>query len=752
MHRRSLLRAGVAIALMVGASVLPLTQGSARTHGRPTSTRRPPARVVSLDPDLGSLRAVVRPGGFLSGPSAAAPQAVALDYLRRHREELGVTTEQLRSLDPATDYVDIVGTHHLSWTQSVHGIRVFHAGLRAAVSNDGRLVTVTGPLASGTSRARATFPSSPGAALAVARRSVGASGKRRPLDRVERIWFATARGLRPAYRTQTAVAVDRIELAIVDARSARVLWHTNLVQSADQVGSGLAWPYYPSSLIPGGGGTQAPVTFPVADATALSGNNAHVFTDVTGRFEFIPRERDEVQAVDPGTLDWSDPAQLDVTTAEQHCSVAFACTWDSETPRSWRTNRRASATNTYWLLNHFHDHLEDAPIGFTEAAGNFQVINDDGTGGLDGDPVMAAGMLGAGLRHGLPVFKNNAFMGTPPDGQPPSMGMFLFEEADYPAWYPFGPEIPSTDAGVDASVVYHEYTHGLSNRLVIYPDGESALGAGQSYAMGEAWSDWYGLDLLTREGSIIDTPAVDVVEGRFVTGGPGIRFQAADCDVDSPSVDCPAPKGGAGPGGYTYGDYGHVFRGSESHSDGEIWVQTLWDLRQVLGSNTTEMLVTRAMELSPPNPSYLDMRNAILDADVLAFAGSHVDDIWTVFAGRGMGFFAESLGGDDESPTQDFSMPPTCPGDVTCGRIEGTVTGSNERGSARGRVGSCQRHGQRDPPGPVDHDRCGRIVHAAGRSVSHLRLRDRVGPGVRRADVPRRDRDGDDRTLDPAGA
>ena len=81
---------------------------------------------------------------------------MALDYLRRHREELGVTTEQLRSLDPATDYVDIVGTHHLSWTQSVHGIRVFHAGLRAAVSNDGRLVTVTGPLASGISGARAT--------------------------------------------------------------------------------------------------------------------------------------------------------------------------------------------------------------------------------------------------------------------------------------------------------------------------------------------------------------------------------------------------------------------------------------------------------------------------------------------------------------------------------------------------------------------------------------------------------------------
>ena len=51
MHRRSVLRVGVAVALMVGASVVPLTQGSARTHGRPTAADRPLARVVSLDPD-----------------------------------------------------------------------------------------------------------------------------------------------------------------------------------------------------------------------------------------------------------------------------------------------------------------------------------------------------------------------------------------------------------------------------------------------------------------------------------------------------------------------------------------------------------------------------------------------------------------------------------------------------------------------------------------------------------------------------
>ena len=577
MHRRSVLRAGVAIALMVGASVLPLTQGSARTQGRPASAGRPLARVVSLDPELGSLRAVVRLGGFLSGPSAAAPQAVALGYVRRHRAELGVTTEQLRSLDPATDYVDIVGTHHLAWTQSVHGIRVFHAGLRAAVSNDGRLVTVTGPLASGMSRARTTFRRSPGAALAAARRSVGASTKPRPLDRVERTWFATARGLRPAYRTQTSVAADRIELAIVDARSARVLWHTNLVQSADQVGSGLAWPYYPSSLIPGGGGTQAPVTFPVADATALSGNNAHVFTDVAGRFGSNPRPATRSRRPTPRTLDWSDPAQLDVSTVEQHCSAAFACTWNSDVPRSWRANRRASATNTYWLLNHFHDHLEDAPIGFTEAAGNFQLVNDDGAGGQDGDPVMAAGMLGAGGRHGLPSSPTTPSWARRPTGSLPRWGCSCSRRPTTRPGIRSGPR--SLDRCGRRRVGRVPRVHARS----VEPPGDLSrrrVRAGRWTVLRHG----RGVERLVRPRSAdarrFDRrhPSRRVVEGRFVTAARGSGSKRRTVDVDSAAVDCPAPKGGAGPGGYTYGDYGYVWRGSESHSDGEIWVQTLWDL------------------------------------------------------------------------------------------------------------------------------------------------------------------------------
>jgi extracellular elastinolytic metalloproteinase len=107
------------------------------------------------------------------------------------------------------------------------------------------------------------------------------------------------------------------------------------------------------------------------------------------------------------------------------------------------------------------------------------------------------------------------------------------------------------------------------------------------------------------------------------------------------------------------------------HADGEIWGEALWDLRTAVGSATAESLVTRAMELSPANPSFLDMRNAILQADTVAGGTRHAT-IWSVFAKRGMGYFAGAVDGDDTSPAEDFSLPPAA--GTPQGRLTGTVT------------------------------------------------------------------------------
>ena len=95
-------------------------------------------------------------------------------------------------------------------------------------------------------------------------------------------------------------------------------------------------------------------------------------------------------------------------------------------------------------------------------------------------------------------------METPPDGQSPRMQMYLQHQpgTSYPDEDPFSP----TNVGDEADTVYHEYTHGLSNRLVVDASGVSTLGGVQAGAMGEAWSDWYAMDYLVDQGLQLDTP------------------------------------------------------------------------------------------------------------------------------------------------------------------------------------------------------------------------------------------------------
>jgi hypothetical protein len=277
---------------------------------------------------------------------------------------------------------------------------------------------------------------------------------------------------------------------------------------------------------------------------------------------------------------------------------------------------------------------------------------------------------GANTNNGLPDsgHVDNANMNTPPDGFSPRMQMYLFPDPSDPT----DPFIAS-NSGDEADIVYHEYTHGLSNRLVVDALGNSTLGNLQAGSMGEAWSDWYAYDYLVSQGLVTDTAASGEVRvGEYVGAGQDlIRTQPLDCPVANKATGCPGTPG-AGAAGYTYGDFGRIIGRPEVHADGEIWGETLWDLRTAIGSQAAESVVTRAMELAPANPSFLDMRNSILQADMVAFGGSHKNQIWSVFANRGMGFFAGSVDGDDTHPVEDFSMPPAA--NSSTGTLTGLVT------------------------------------------------------------------------------
>jgi extracellular elastinolytic metalloproteinase len=592
--------------------------------------------IVDIDPLTGTPRQVARLDGFLTGPSRKPAVVVARDYLRAHADLFGV--------DPATlrlrrDYVDIDGTHHLSFLQRVGDVPVFGNGIRADVARNGALIQMTGSPVRQLPASLAGATTTGGQALATARRDARET-RSTTRDKAELVAFPTAGGLRLGYQTLT---MQTGYLHVVDARTGRILYRQSLTAN-DAGPDALVWDNYPGAPA---GGNQRRVSLSkwvTPYATTLTGNSSHVFSDLND--DNIANPGEEVGPSSPGHFRYP----LKKFTGEL-CTAQYQCTWDPFQAFSWRDNRAMDATQLLYFTSVFHDHLQAAPIGFTRAAGNFET--------RDGDPVQVNDLDGANTDNGFPDANHvdNANMSTPPDGTSPTMQMYLQPAANTPV--ADDPYVPS-DVGNEASSVYHEYTHGLSNRLVVDAAGVSTLNGPQSGAMGEAWSDWYAYDYLQSVGLEKDTakPGELVVFEYSTAGANTIRTQPLDCPVGASATVCPGTPT-AGPGGYTYGDLGKISRrGPEVHADGEIWAETLWDLRTALGYRLTESLVTRAMELAPADPSYLDMRNSILMADRVVAGGRHQTGIWKVFAHRGMGFFAAAADGSDTAPVEDFALPP----------------------------------------------------------------------------------------------
>lgn len=264
-------------------------------------------------------------------------------------------------------------------------------------------------------------------------------------------------------------------------------------------------------------------------------------------------------------------------------------------------------------------------LDFQEDDGNFQRDNF-GRGGLQFDRVDARAHSGA--------VNGTANMGTPIDGFNPIMNMGL---------------VVSTNrhTAFDSSVVFHEFTHGVSNRLVGGPANDSALEAHQSGGMGEGWSDY-----------IACTVNNSTVVGDWVFNDPG---GLRDFPYDS---DFPDNFGDLGTGRYS----GFTPTGKRwPHPIGEIWCAALMEMNRNIGANLGAQLVVDALKLTPANPSFLDGRDGILAAldDMLAAGKLNSDEhdsarrgIWEAFARFGMGPEAQSFGASLSGIVADFNTPP----------------------------------------------------------------------------------------------
>jgi Zn-dependent metalloprotease len=598
---------------------------NARTRSRASSVEQ--FRSSLRAEKAANLRAEVNEGGamknfFIDGATLSEPQSdtadnIARKFLKRHSSLFALSSASVEELKLENEDNDR-GTTFLNYTQTAGGLKVFEGQVQIVVNQNGEVLNVReGFLVDGPavkrkgvmSEARAiakafehagrtVFPSFVENYSRASATEMSRFGN--PLDPnfeevlSEQNVVSIAGESRLAWHVFAEVGPEEWYEILLDAYTGELLLRHNLYLFEAQ---GTVYTEAPDK------GARQLVSF-VGDtiintvagwmgtSTVTTGNNVEAYLD-----------SDANNA--PDNNNGTGLSIGHASAANQDFTFPFSTTVDP------RTQQAAVVTNLFYFNNIMHDFSYN--LGFTETARNFQV-NNFGRGGSGNDSVRAEAQDGSGT--------NNANFATPPDGSRPRMQQYLFTSPN-----------PDRDSSVDGDVVFHEYGHGISNRLI--GNGSTALSGLQSGAMGEGWSDYWAITI-NNNGAV----------GEYVINNPaGIRRAAYSV-----------------PAAAVHDSYADV-TGSSVHANGEVWAATLWDLRTQLGAATTDRLVLNGMKFTPIRPSFLNARDGILQADQSLNGGANRCAIWTVFARHGMGVSA--VGNDGTTHVAATDLPAECGGACT---------------------------------------------------------------------------------------
>lgn len=337
----------------------------------------------------------------------------------------------------------------------------------------------------------------------------------------------------------------------------------------------------------------------------------------------------------------------------------------------------SAETGLFFAINFAHDFFYD--LGFDEAAGNFQADNF-GRGGAAGDPLYALAQAEG---------RNNAYYLHAPEGSSPTIAMFLWDGSGCWGQDVDGDGSVDIDGDHDTDIIIHEFHHGVSLRL------NTAWTGDEAGAIGEGGGDFFAYSV---NG--------DTVLAEYSYPG-GIR-----------SIN-----------GKGYADWFCLFwLFCSPHSNGEIWANALWDVRGrfltdlVRGSadaavNESHQLYIDALKFSPPAPTMLDMRDAMLLADSLRNPGTPRSEnfcrIWEPFAARGMGAAAEDTADNGFNVvTAAYDVPEGCQGPPPPPTITVSVVTANatEAGPVNGRF-RINRDSAQSHPVTVNYALSGSATH-----------------------------------------
>ena len=511
----------------------------------------------------------------LTAPSNAAAADVVRGYLEHADRTLSVARENPKA----------GGGKHILMQQSINGRAVYGAYVKASVDAQGRLTSVIDASVAPGQVAKTSLSASDAVAKTLGHRFGGNAPAlyREPV--VAQVVVPMSDG-----SLEEGFVVETWELQSND------LWHTVLGSDGAIVAqehrtssdSYFIFDIHPNvsaqTLVsgPGAGNTESPAGW-VTNNTTI-GNNVDAYLD-----------RDNNNSADTNGRPIS-------------ATKDFIYTFDAGAAPTTLTNQMLAVSNLFYLNNVIHDKLYRH--GFNEAAGNFQA-NNFGKGGAGNDPVNAEAQDGGGT--------NNANFATPADGSRPRMQMYIWNRST-----------PNRDGDLDSDVVFHEYGHGLTWRMI------GSMSGGLAGAIGEGMGDTLACYM----------NANDVMGEYSNNSATGIRRYRYE--------------------GYPL-RYGNATGGSV-HNDGEIYAATMWKLRGLwlASGRTMDALwgyVIDGMNYTPSNPEFEEMRDGIL-----ASMPTQEEDcvVWDAFSSMGVG--VNAVGTDSctfsctVNVTQDFTKPAACGG------------------------------------------------------------------------------------------
>jgi extracellular elastinolytic metalloproteinase len=614
---------------------------------------------VELDDVTGAVSALASHRGYLTEAAPGKPMTLAMDFVRKNLAALGLEASDLDGY-VVSDVVpsSVTGATHIYLQQRHRGIPVYNAQLQINVNRDGRIISVNNSFLPGLARSvrslqpRLQLP----AAVSEAAKFVGSK------------LAAPPKLLRSIAGPQqvTSVAHNGISLAPIDGKlmwlpirqgEARLVWNFQIHTLDEQhmwdltvdAETGLVWTRFDWTA-----GDQYRVyrspaespnhtsPLPPADGRVLVVNPANSLaspfgwhdTNGAAGAEFTITQGNNVQA-------YTDVDANNAPDAGSSPSGGAALNFDfplnlAQAPSAYRP---AAVANLFYLNNIIHD--VQYQYGFNEAAGNFQ-INNYGRGGAGNDSVRAEAQDGSGT--------NNANFSTPADGSPPRMQMYTWTSPN-----------PDRDGDVDSGIVFHEYGHGISNRLVGGPSNVNCLTNRQQ--PGEGLSDWWALAYTAEVGDQGTDPRG---MGTYSLGQPpsglGIRTQRYSTD---PAVNT-----------WTYASINGM---AVPHGVGSVWAQAAWEVYWKLvdhwgfdpnlynatgsaGNQRMMLYVNEGLKNTACNPAFTQVRDGIIQAATDNHGGEDVCRVWEAFAAFGLGTNAVSGGNASTTPTNGFNVPASCQG------------------------------------------------------------------------------------------